>query len=540
MGHSKDLDGMLVREVWAQSLSHEFELMATAASDEAGVILALDTEFPGLLLRDNGTVAESERYRILRENVDTLRLIQLGLAVAGPDGVLRGVWSFNLKFDVSVDLHSTASVNMLRNAGIDFARHATEGIDQGELGRKLAASHLVGWDWRERSSCPLRWKRPPLWVTFSGDYDLGFLLKLLTPGRPLPTSLLTFMEEIGTHCPSHMELRDRLPRGSLEKLAKDCGIRRVGAAHTAGSDALLTLGLFLHLSSLTTPGFAEWSELGWCLHDGWDLQNAWAALGYAPVWNESSMVHWLSAGACQADPQHLQAEPQGGLQTKRAQLAAIPVEPDADAVQLPPCAVARLAVIQNQTEEGTISPSTADEADVVSGEVSSYSESELAEKEEGKTRSDSKAVDGGQHERRRVSDGWHPERRRGADGWQPGRRRAVDGWQPGRRRRADHCRHGNLFLAVLRAGVFGWPGSLAPPPLLCLSHLFVLCLVFPPTLDTLLFLPLQVVIVLLLCCSGLVPQPPQNFLTAYVAGSCARFAGAMLSTVLCSGVEYCT
>ena len=33
----------------------------------------------------------------LGENVDRLRLIQLGAAVADADGTVRGAWSFNLK-----------------------------------------------------------------------------------------------------------------------------------------------------------------------------------------------------------------------------------------------------------------------------------------------------------------------------------------------------------------------------------------------------------------------------------------------------------
>merc|ERR1719261_118178 len=100
-------------------------------------------------------------------NVDQLRPIQVGCAVASTDGVLRGVWNFNLQFDVATDLHTEASVAFLSAAGVDFPRHAVEGIEASRLGERLARSALVG----QHSKCP--W-----WVTFSGAYDFGYLLKL--------------------------------------------------------------------------------------------------------------------------------------------------------------------------------------------------------------------------------------------------------------------------------------------------------------------------------------------------------------------------
>ena len=49
-------------------------------------------------------------------------------------------------------------------------------------------------------------------------------------------------------CAGRHELRDRLPFGSLSNLARSHDVIRYGQAHTAGSDALVTLDLFFRIS----------------------------------------------------------------------------------------------------------------------------------------------------------------------------------------------------------------------------------------------------------------------------------------------------
>jgi len=253
-----------VHEVWSWNLDAEFEaLQAAAGGESTGVVLALDMEFPGFLRQEPRSGARSVRYQALRENVDHLHPIQLGAAVAGPDGALRGVWSFNLKFDVDVDLHTEKAVAFLRAAGIDFPRHAAEGIDATVLGQRLAKSSLVG-----------QHGYTPWWVTFSGSYDLGYLLKLLTSNRPLPRDAGAFETALSTFCPRRHELRDQLPHGSLEILARSHGLTRHGSAHTAGSDALLTLELYF--SILGEKGvLREKSWDTWDFEDPWNTQDAW-------------------------------------------------------------------------------------------------------------------------------------------------------------------------------------------------------------------------------------------------------------------------
>jgi len=270
------LDAKEVHEVWESNLDQEFEaLVAAAVVDNGAAILALDVEFSGFLLQEPRTGARAVRYQAVRENVDQLHPIQVGAAVAGADGSLRGVWSFNLRFDAEVDLHTKSSLAFLRAAGLDFPRHAAEGIDATRLGECIANSGLVG-----------QHGRAPWWITFSGSHDLGHLLKLLTSGRPLPESFGAFEAELSSYCPRRHELRNELPYGSLQSLARTHGLQRHGCAHTAGSDALLTLELFLRV-------------VGGKLRDQRDRWNpwapvdaGWAADAWAPAWGVAWHGTW--------------------------------------------------------------------------------------------------------------------------------------------------------------------------------------------------------------------------------------------------------
>mmetsp|Transcript_103470 Transcript_103470/g.297244 ORF Transcript_103470/g.297244 Transcript_103470/m.297244 type:complete len:315 (+) Transcript_103470:101-1045(+) len=266
----------LVREVWAWNFEQEFGALTCAAlqpsSGGTGAMLALDTEFPGFLRETPWTKERAATYEALRQNVDQLWPIQIGVAVAGSDGNVRGVWSFNMRFDADIDLHSKESVAFLQIAGIDFPRHRVEGIQAAELGRRLGSSALVG-------------PHAPCWLTFSGQYDLGYLMKLLTIGMPLPVDVSSFDGMVSMYIPRRCDLREMLPCGSLESLGEKLGVKRYGAAHTAGSDALLTLELYLHLV-LTRTQEKMWSLSQW---HGWGIggDRMWnsyygAALGWSP------------------------------------------------------------------------------------------------------------------------------------------------------------------------------------------------------------------------------------------------------------------
>jgi len=219
-------------EVWACNFDDEMGALLEVAT-RPGAVLGLDMEFPGFVRDESRFADTSAKYRALRESVDILVPMQVGIAVASLDGTLRGVWSFNMRFDPRTDYHTEASLLFLCRAGINLSRLAQDGIDVRRFGQRLAASPLFG--------CL---KTAPLWVTFSGSYDLGYLYKLLTEQR-LPAQQSSFDECLASLCPRRYELRDKLPFGSLESLVQEHGLHRCSAAHNAGSDALATLELFL-------------------------------------------------------------------------------------------------------------------------------------------------------------------------------------------------------------------------------------------------------------------------------------------------------
>lgn len=230
--------GRLLHDVWSWNFHYEWDaLMSVLEGQPRPIMVALDTEFPGFLLEDTPFAPRSARYRALRENVEHLWPIQFGLAVAGSEGLPLGAWTFNLSFNLATNLYSEESVLFLQAAGVDFPRHAVEGIDPQQLAWKLSSSPLVG-----------EHQDSPEWVTFSGWYDWGYLLKIVT-GRPMPYDLGSFDQLLGGLCPVRRELRDLLPRGSLDALLGSHGLTRLGPAHTAGSDALATLELFLQVSA---------------------------------------------------------------------------------------------------------------------------------------------------------------------------------------------------------------------------------------------------------------------------------------------------
>lgn len=270
-----------IHEVWEYNIDVEFNALLNAVSRAGGpeAVLGLDTEFPGFPFKGPPSSSHTVHYQALRHNIDKLWPIQLGVAVIGANGVHHGVWSFNLRFDAMVDAHTEESVAFLREAGIDFPRHRIEGVCPLSFGRRLANSMLVG-----PHGCA------PIWVTFAGFYDWGYLLKLVTLGRALPGTPSAFDKVLSVYCPNRRELRDLLPSGSLETLGKRHGVQRWGRAHTAGSDALLTLELFLLLGGdkMVPEGT---KLLGEMQEEQWINQITWQN---ADEWYQESTDPWYS------------------------------------------------------------------------------------------------------------------------------------------------------------------------------------------------------------------------------------------------------
>ncbi|XP_074286066.1 putative CCR4-associated factor 1 homolog 7 [Silene latifolia] len=249
-------DSILIREVYEGNLEKEFALIREIVDEYPYV--AMDTEFPGVVLHPVGNFKTSFEfhYRTLKENVDMLKMIQLGLTFFNDEGVLPTcgtdkycIWQFNFReFNLNEDVFANDSIELLRQSGIDFKKNNEKGIDAKRFGELLMSSGVV-----------LNYNVN--WVTFHSGYDFGYLVKLLTC-RDIPETQEDFFELINTYFPTiydikHlMKFKDNL-HGGLNKLGEILGLKRVGVCHQAGSDSLLTSCAFRKLKHVYFGGSVE-------------------------------------------------------------------------------------------------------------------------------------------------------------------------------------------------------------------------------------------------------------------------------------------
>ncbi|XP_058067600.1 probable CCR4-associated factor 1 homolog 6 [Magnolia sinica] len=247
---------IVIRNVWASNLASEFDLIRDAV--DSYPFVAMDTEFPGIVLRPVGAFRSSAdyNYRTLKANVDLLKLIQLGLTLSDANGNLPTcgtdesyIWQFNFReFDPASDVFANDSIELLRQSGIDFVKNAIEGIEAAKFAELLMSSGIVLNDAIH-------------WVTFHSGYDFGYLLKLLTC-QNLPDTQAGFFELIKVYFPTVYDIKHLMKfcnflHGGLNKLAELLEVERVGVCHQAGSDSLLTSCTFQKLKESFFNGSTE-------------------------------------------------------------------------------------------------------------------------------------------------------------------------------------------------------------------------------------------------------------------------------------------
>ena len=147
-------------------------------------------------------------------------------------------WQFNIKFDQDKDEHSVDSLNMLKNAGIDFDKLRTRGIPYLTFAEYLITSGLV---LNEHTT----------WISFNGLSDFAYLLNCLS-NLPLPSTEEEFEESIALYFPNVFDLKillghNSMFKGGLNKVASELHIERTGETHQAGSDSMLTGNVFFEL-----------------------------------------------------------------------------------------------------------------------------------------------------------------------------------------------------------------------------------------------------------------------------------------------------
>jgi CCR4-NOT transcription complex subunit 7/8 len=236
-------------------------------------------------------------YQCLRTNVDLLKVIQIGIALFNEDGEqpparptstdsadlrrtgnqapLPYAWQFNFKFSLKEDMYNQTSIESLQQAGIDFALLERDGIEPRQFATLLIPSGLVCFD-------------NVRWISFHGGYDFGYLTKLLAC-CPLPCDEVEFDQMMKLYFPSTYDVKHLMKhaiklhnsgmltpsdptaieimqkfeqKSGLEHIAETLKLKRVGSAHQAGSDSLLTGRVFFELRKRIFNGDISDDHLG--------------------------------------------------------------------------------------------------------------------------------------------------------------------------------------------------------------------------------------------------------------------------------------
>ena len=159
---------------------------------------------------------------------------------------------------------------MLTKAGIDFALHEKNGIDPHEFGALLISSGLV--------------LDPDVhWISFHSGYDFGYLMKIML-SKPLPDDESEFHKLLMIFFPSLYDIKFLLKhagrngtvnnnqpltpeaqsalqklstKSGLQDIAEELDVRRVGIAHQAGSDSLVTGQIYFKMKEKVFGGTIE-------------------------------------------------------------------------------------------------------------------------------------------------------------------------------------------------------------------------------------------------------------------------------------------
>ncbi|KAI0128548.1 CCR4-NOT transcription complex subunit 7 [Xylariales sp. AK1849] len=276
-----------IRDVWKHNLNEEMAVLRELVDEYPYV--AMDTEFPGIVGRPMGNFLDKSdyHYQTLRVNVDMLKIIQVGIALFNEKGetpparpsnsditeispIIRKylathgsipyAWQFNFHFNIKDDMANQSSIESLQQAGIDFEKLRTDGIDPNAFAALMTTSGLVSFD-------------DVKWLSFHGGYDFGYFTKCLM-NEELPNDGARFDHLMKIWFPTTYDVKHLLKyaiklhgsgrltptdpsapeilqkfeqKSGLEATAESFKVKRVGAAHQAGSDSLLTGKIFFTL-----------------------------------------------------------------------------------------------------------------------------------------------------------------------------------------------------------------------------------------------------------------------------------------------------
>jgi len=232
------LEESLIREVFSDNFQDEIKILSKLV--EKYNYVAMDTEFPGVVFQSIVNTREMY-YRVVKANVDKLKLIQVGITVSDKDGNHPpevATWQFNLKFDLNKDEYSQESITLLTNSGINFSNLENRGIPHDVFGEYMITSGLI-------------LNEDINWISFHGIYDFAYFLKIVT-NQVLPETDISFIETLKMYFQNYYDIRYMVRfndnfRGSLNRLGQELNVTRIGLQHQAGSDSLITSEIFFKL-----------------------------------------------------------------------------------------------------------------------------------------------------------------------------------------------------------------------------------------------------------------------------------------------------
>jgi CCR4-NOT transcription complex subunit 7/8 len=229
-----------IREVYVDNFIEEMKNISTLI-DKYNYV-AMDTEFPGIVYQFQQNTRDAY-YRTVKQNVDKLKLIQLGITLSDEEGNYPpdvSTWQFNFKFDLNNDQYSNESIALLTNSGINFELLENRGIPVDLFGEYMITSGLL-------------LNEDIHWISFHGIYDFAYYLRSVT-NLYLPDTELLFFDSLRLYFPNYYDIRFLVRyndnfRGSLAKLGQELSISRIGTQHQAGSDSLITSEVFFKLKA---------------------------------------------------------------------------------------------------------------------------------------------------------------------------------------------------------------------------------------------------------------------------------------------------
>ena len=229
-----------IMEVYEDNFIKEIKIIGNLLDDYN--YIGMDTEYPGQVFCVP-TLTKDFYYRTLKMNIDSLKIIQLGITLTNSKGEYPKnhkyhTWQFNFEFDKKCDKITQSSLNLLEQSAIDFSKLKRKGIKHKFFAEYFMVSGLV--------------LNPDIkWISFHGCYDFGYLLKLLI-ARPLPDSEIEFLNQCNIYFINYYDIKTMVKRmdnlqGGLNKIAQNLEVLREGKTHQAGSDSVVTIDVYFKL-----------------------------------------------------------------------------------------------------------------------------------------------------------------------------------------------------------------------------------------------------------------------------------------------------